>query len=46
MQLICGGHDPRCPAEDALEARDRLLALGKPVELKLYPDEGHAFLKT
>ena len=45
VQLICGGHDPRCPAEDALEAHDRLLALGKPVELKLYPDEGHAFLK-
>jgi dipeptidyl aminopeptidase/acylaminoacyl peptidase len=45
VQFICGGHDPRCPAEDALEARDRLLALGKPVELEMYPDEGHAFLK-
>ena len=45
VQLICGGRDPRCPAEDSLAARDRLLALGKPVELKLYPDEGHSFLK-
>ena len=45
VQFICGGHDPRCPAEDALEARERLLALSKPVELEMYADEGHAFLK-
>lgn len=45
VQLICGGHDPRCPAEDALEARDRLIELGKPVDLVMYADEGHAFLK-
>ena len=45
VQFICGAHDPRCPAEDALEARDRLLELGQPVELQLYPDEGHTFLK-
>jgi dipeptidyl aminopeptidase/acylaminoacyl peptidase len=45
VQFICGGHDPRCPAEDALEARDRLLALGQPVELEMYADEGHTFLK-
>jgi dipeptidyl aminopeptidase/acylaminoacyl peptidase len=45
VQLICGGHDPRCPAEDSLEARDKLVELGKEVELLLYEDEGHAFLK-
>jgi dipeptidyl aminopeptidase/acylaminoacyl peptidase len=45
VQFICGGHDPRCPAEDALASRDRLLELGKPVELHLYADEGHVFLK-
>jgi len=45
VQLICGGHDPRCPASDSLEARDKLVALGKEVELLLYEDEGHAFLK-
>jgi dipeptidyl aminopeptidase/acylaminoacyl peptidase len=45
VQFICGGHDPRCPAEDAIEARHRLLELGKPVELQMYPDEGHSFLK-
>ncbi|MFM8322164.1 MAG: S9 family peptidase [Chloroflexota bacterium] len=46
VQLICGANDPRCPASESLAARDALEALGKPVELLLYPDEGHAFLKT
>jgi dipeptidyl aminopeptidase/acylaminoacyl peptidase len=45
VQILCGGLDPRCPAVDAIAARDRLLALGKPVEFWLYPDEGHVFLK-
>ena len=45
VQLICGALDPRCPAEDSLQARDRLLVLGKSVELVMYEDEGHAFLK-
>jgi dipeptidyl aminopeptidase/acylaminoacyl peptidase len=45
VQLICGANDPRCPAEDSLAARDRLQELGKPVELLLYADEGHVFLK-
>jgi dipeptidyl aminopeptidase/acylaminoacyl peptidase len=45
VQLICGAHDPRCPASDSAAARDRLLALGKTVDFILYPDEGHAFLK-
>lgn len=46
VQLICGAHDPRCPAEDSIEARDRLRALDKQVEFHLYEDEGHSFLKT
>jgi len=45
VQLICGAHDPRCPASESLAARDRLQQLGTPVELILYPDEGHGFLK-
>lgn len=45
VQLICGGNDPRCPASDSLDARDKLVSLGKDVELLLYEDEGHAFLK-
>jgi dipeptidyl aminopeptidase/acylaminoacyl peptidase len=45
VQLICGGNDPRCPASDSQEARDKLIALGKHVDYVLYADEGHAFLK-
>lgn len=45
VQLICGEHDPRCPAEDSLETRDKLLELGKQVDFHLYEGEGHAFLK-
>ena len=45
VQLICGGNDPRCPASESIAARDRLLELGRPVEMILYPDEGHSFLK-
>jgi dipeptidyl aminopeptidase/acylaminoacyl peptidase len=44
VQLICGGNDPRCPASDSIDARDKLVELGKEVELLLYKDEGHAFL--
>jgi dipeptidyl aminopeptidase/acylaminoacyl peptidase len=44
VQLICGGKDPRCPASDSVETRDKLVALGKQVEFLLYPEEGHSFL--
>ncbi|HNJ13098.1 MAG TPA: prolyl oligopeptidase family serine peptidase, partial [Anaerolineales bacterium] len=44
VQMICGGNDPRCPASDSIAARDKLVELGKEVELLLYKDEGHAFL--
>lgn len=45
VQLICGEHDPRCPAEDSLETRDKLVELGKQVDFHLYEGEGHTFLK-
>lgn len=45
VQLICGGNDPRCPASDSIDARDKLIEFGKEVELLLYADEGHSFLK-
>ena len=44
VQLICGGKDPRCPASDSIDARDKLVELGRKVELLLYRDEGHTFL--
>jgi dipeptidyl aminopeptidase/acylaminoacyl peptidase len=45
VQLICGAHDPRCPAAESLDARDKLVELGKEAQLLLYEDEGHSFLK-
>ena len=45
VQLICGGNDPRCPASDSLDARDKLVELGKDVQMLLYEDEGRSFLK-
>ncbi|MBI5954022.1 MAG: S9 family peptidase [Chloroflexi bacterium] len=45
VQMISGGNDPRCPASDVVEARDKLVELGKEVEFLLYEDEGHSFLK-
>ncbi len=46
VQLICGANDPRCPAQESIQARDALQALGKECDFVLYPDEGHSFLKT
>ena len=45
VQMICGGNDPRCPASDSIDTRDKLVELGKDVDFLLYEDEGHAFLK-
>jgi len=45
VQMICGGNDPRCPASDSIDTRDKLLELGKKVDFLLYEDEGHTFLK-
>jgi dipeptidyl aminopeptidase/acylaminoacyl peptidase len=45
VQLICGGRDQRCPTSDSLEAHDKLIQLGKDVQLLLYEEEGHSFLK-
>ncbi len=44
VQMISGANDPRCPASDSIKARDKMVELGKQVELLLYPDEGHTFL--
>ena len=45
VQMICGANDPRCPASESIDAHNKLWELGKDVELHLYKDEGHAFLK-
>jgi dipeptidyl aminopeptidase/acylaminoacyl peptidase len=45
VQLICSAHDVRCPASEAVQARDILSAQGKVCDFVLYSDEGHGFLK-
>jgi dipeptidyl aminopeptidase/acylaminoacyl peptidase len=45
LQLICGRHDARCPISDSIEAQKILLQMGKAVDLIIYEDEGHIFLK-
>jgi dipeptidyl aminopeptidase/acylaminoacyl peptidase len=45
VQLICGAHDPRCPASESIAARDALKTLHKTIDFVLYEDEGHSFLK-
>ncbi len=45
VQMICGENDPRCPASDSIDSRDKLAELGKEVELLLYEGEGHAFYR-
>ncbi|MEK6752396.1 MAG: S9 family peptidase [Chloroflexota bacterium] len=44
VQMICGANDPRCPASESIDARDKLVELGREVELLLYVGEGHSFL--
>jgi dipeptidyl aminopeptidase/acylaminoacyl peptidase len=41
IQLIAGDNDVRCPKEEAEQVRDKLIALGRPVEMHVYADEGH-----
>jgi dipeptidyl aminopeptidase/acylaminoacyl peptidase len=46
VQMICGENDPRCPASESISARDKLVKLGREVELILFKGEGHSFLDT
>ena len=46
VQLICGAHDPRCPASESIQANEELLKLGIESDFVLYADEGHQFLNT
>ncbi|MEM0118754.1 MAG: S9 family peptidase [Conexivisphaerales archaeon] len=44
--LIAGANDPRCPVEEAEQAKEELEKNGKLVETRFYSDEGHGFRKT
>jgi len=45
VQMIAGENDTRCPPSEAREAHRKLQELGLDVELHIYEDEGHGFMK-
>ncbi|MBV9481470.1 MAG: S9 family peptidase [Acidobacteria bacterium] len=45
LLLLAGGHDPRCPKEEAEQVVDAIKKRGGVVEYKVYENEGHGFSK-
>jgi dipeptidyl aminopeptidase/acylaminoacyl peptidase len=45
MLVLQGGNDPRVIEQESRDVVDRLTAIGKPVEYKVYEDEGHDVIK-
>jgi len=45
LLLMQGASDPRVPAGEAIQIHDALAARGVPVELLIFPDEGHGAQK-
>lgn len=43
--LFAGANDIRCPAEETEQVAAALREKGIPVEVRIYPDEGHTFVK-
>jgi dipeptidyl aminopeptidase/acylaminoacyl peptidase len=46
LQLLAGGHDPRCPDEESQQVVDAIKKRGGKVELKVYENEGHGFARV
>ena len=44
--VLRGANDTNCPVVEAEQMVDEIGRRGVPVELVLFPDEGHGFLKT
>jgi len=45
LLIAHGENDPRVPIYEARQLYDKMMKLGKPVELLVFPDEGHGFRK-
>jgi dipeptidyl aminopeptidase/acylaminoacyl peptidase len=43
LMLLAGGHDPRCPREEADQVAEAVRARGGVVEYQVYENEGHGF---
>jgi dipeptidyl aminopeptidase/acylaminoacyl peptidase len=46
LLLLAGGHDPRCPEEEAQQVVDAIKKRGGVVEYKFYENEGHGFARV
>jgi dipeptidyl aminopeptidase/acylaminoacyl peptidase len=46
LLLLAGGHDPRCPEEEAKQVLDAVRKRGGVAELKVYENEGHGFARV
>jgi len=46
LYLLAGGHDPRCPKEEAQQVVDAVKKRGGVAEYKVYDDEGHGFARV
>ena len=46
LLLLAGGHDPRCPKEEAQQVVDAVKKRGGVAEYKIYENEGHGFAKV
>src|SRR5208282_4020920 len=46
LLLLAGGHDPRCPDEEAQQVADAIKKRGGKVEYKVYENEGHGFARV
>jgi dipeptidyl aminopeptidase/acylaminoacyl peptidase len=46
LLLLAGGHDPRCPGEEAQQVLDAVKKRGGVAELKVYENEGHGFARV
>jgi len=46
LLLLAGGHDPRCPDEEARQVAESVKKRGGSVQLKIYENEGHGFARV
>ena len=46
LQMLAGGHDPRCPASETRQTEEAIKKRGGAVDVKIYDNEGHSFSKV
>ncbi len=45
VQMIAGAHNPRCPASETLQAKEKMVKRGEEADVVIYSDEGLGFRK-